>query len=178
VAPTLAGARPAELMLAATLAGSAGACVVTTYEGPGDPPVAGVRPATAASPEPTGSAGESEIEPADADDASPETISASHLLVMHAGSLQAPANITRSRDEARARAEEALSRARNGEDFAKLVAEYSDEPGAALRQGRLGRFTRNAMIKQFADAAFELEPGELSEVVETPFGFHVILRTE
>ena len=159
---------------------SATACVVTTYEGPGEPPNAPSRPIPVglSEPSPSSPQPQTETEGRGARRDEPTTIAASHLVVMHRGSLRAPPGIKRSREAARQRAEEALARARAGEDFGKLVAEYSDEPGAALREGRLGRFTRQDMIEAFSDAAFQLEVGELSDVVETPFGFHVILRTE
>jgi peptidyl-prolyl cis-trans isomerase NIMA-interacting 1 len=109
----------------------------------------------------------------------PEMIAAKHLLVMHAGSQAAPRSIKRSRDEARARAQEALGRVKGGEAFDKVVAEFTDEPGGAARHGDLGgKFKRDAMVKAFSDAAFALEVGEVSKVVETSFGFHVIKRTE
>lgn len=108
----------------------------------------------------------------------PTEIAASHLLVMHQGSRSAPATITRTREEAEARAEEARKRVLDGEDFGKIVAEYSDEPGAGAREGALGRFSRGMMVRPFSEAAFALDVGEVSEVVETVFGFHVIKRTE
>lgn len=152
---------------AATLAFALAGCVVTTIEGPGDPPRVMAPPAA---PAPTASAPVAEQ--------GPESIVARHLLVAYKGARQASPLITRTKDEARQRADEALARARKGEDFEALVKEYSDEPGAADRGGDLGRFRHNMMVKPFEDAAFRLAPGELSDVVETPFGFHVIQRTE
>jgi len=108
-----------------------------------------------------------------------ERIAASHLLVQYKGSMRAAPTITRTKEEAKKRAEEALAKAKKGVPFDKLVAEYSDEPGAAARGGKLGKFPRQAMVPAFADAAFALKPGQISpNVVETQFGYHVIQRTE
>lgn len=145
-------------------------CVVTTLEGPGEPPR--IAP-------PPGAPSRAEAAAAEARAPSgPQMIRARHLLVAYRGAERADPRVTRTKEEARARAQEALERARSGEDFEKLVAEYSDEPGAAERGGDLGKFRRQSMVKPFADAAFELNPGELSDVVETSFGFHVIQRIE
>lgn len=113
-----------------------------------------------------------------AQEAQPEEISAQHLLVMYLGSKSAPSSVKRTREEARARAGEALDAVKRGQDFDKVVSTYTDEPGGAARRGRLGRFTRDRMVKAFSDAAFALEVGEVSAVIESPFGFHVIRRLE
>ena len=108
----------------------------------------------------------------------PAQIAARHLLVMHRESRSAPPTMLRTRGEARARAEKALAAVQNGAVFEDIVAEYSDEPGAAERGGDLSKFARKQMVKKFSDAAFQLKVGEISAVVETEFGFHVIKRTE
>src|SRR5262249_17369988 len=105
-------------------------------------------------------------------------VAAKHLLVMHKESLARPESVTRTREEARARAQEALLKVRSGAPFEDVVKEYTDEPGGADRNGDLGTFDRGTMVKPFADAAFALKVGEVSEVVETKYGFHVIKRTE
>lgn len=115
---------------------------------------------------------------ADPATAAPEEISAQHLLVMYQGSKSAPKSIKRSREEARARATEALDAVKRGQDFDKVVSAYTDEPGGAARRGALGKFSRDRMVKAFSDAAFALEVGEISPVIESPFGFHVIRRLE
>ncbi|MGK3989860.1 thioredoxin domain-containing protein [Sorangium sp. So ce136] len=110
--------------------------------------------------------------------AAPGFLGAKHLLVMYAGSLRAPPHVARTRDEARALAEQALREAQQGARFEDLVARYSDEPGAAGRGGDLGKFRRGAMVSEFEQALEKVAVGALSGVVETPFGFHVILRTQ
>ena len=109
-----------------------------------------------------------------------EQIGAQHLLVMYKGGMRAPANVTRTKEEAKTRAEEALAKIKKGADFNAVVKEYSDEPGAAMRNppGDLGMFGKGRMVPQFESAAFALKPGEVSGVVESPFGFHVIKRTK
>lgn len=107
-----------------------------------------------------------------------ETVAASHILVAYAGAMRAAPTIKRTKEEAKKRAEGILARARKGADFAKLADENSDDPSAKLNHGSLGKFGRAQMVKPFADAAFALQPGAISTLVETPFGFHVIKRTE
>jgi parvulin-like peptidyl-prolyl isomerase len=108
----------------------------------------------------------------------PSQVGARHILVMHDESLAKPENVNRTKAEARRRAQEALLKIRGGANFEEMVKEYTDEPGGAERHGDLGIFDRSTMVKPFADAAFSLKVGEVSEVVETKYGFHVIKRTE
>jgi peptidyl-prolyl cis-trans isomerase NIMA-interacting 1 len=110
--------------------------------------------------------------------AEPDRILVKHVLVKYAGAKGAPDTITRTREQACLRAEEALGKLKEGASFAEVVAAYSDESGAATREGSIGTIERADVAPSFADAAFELKMKEVSEVVETPFGFHVILRVE
>ena len=72
------------------------------------------------------------------------------------------------------RINEALQKARAGEDFAMLVAKYSEEPGAAERKGDLGYFTTFSMVHQFEEGAYNTSVGEVSDIVRTQFGYHII----
>jgi len=108
----------------------------------------------------------------------PAKVGVQHVLVKYAGAKKAPDTVTRSREEACLRAEEARSKLETGTSFDEIVKTYSEEPGAASRRGSIGAISRTDVVPPFADAAFELRPGEVSHVVETAFGFHVILRTE
>ena len=77
-------------------------------------------------------------------------------------------------DEVRNKALKVLKEARAGADFAKLAEKYSDDPGSKNKGGDLGFFARDRMIKPFSEAAFAMKPGEISEPVQTPFGWHLI----
>ena len=108
----------------------------------------------------------------------PDAIAAQHVLVAYKGADKAPKGVTRSKADAKKRAEEVAAKAKSGSDFSALVAEYSDDPAAKERQGSVGKFTREKMAKPFSDAAFALKVDQTSEPVETPFGFHVIKRNQ
>ena len=101
-----------------------------------------------------------------------------HVLVKWAGAKNTPPEITRTREAACLRAQEARTKLEQGASFADVVKEYSDEPGAATREGLVGQIERRDVDPAFADAAFELEVGAVSYVVESPSGFHVIMRSE
>ena len=108
----------------------------------------------------------------------PSKITAKHILVRYAGAKKGQATVTRTAGEACLRALEARAKLQEGMSFADAVAAYSEEPGAATREGTVGSITRTDVVPPFADAAFELGRGDVSHVVETDYGFHIILRTE
>ena len=86
----------------------------------------------------------------------------------------APAASDTARARARATAEEVLALARDGEDFEQLARRFSADPGSAQQGGDLGWFRRGDMVREFENAAYALRPGQISEIVESPFGFHII----
>ncbi|MCA3564166.1 MAG: peptidylprolyl isomerase [Methylocystis sp.] len=71
-------------------------------------------------------------------------------------------------------AKAALARIKKGEDFAKLAAELSKDPGSGKEGGDLGWFEKERMVPEFAEAAFKLPKGGVSEIVKTQFGYHII----
>jgi hypothetical protein len=108
----------------------------------------------------------------------PKRISARHVLIQWMGSDRAGKSILRTREQALVVAQEVLRRAKAGEDLGRLAVEYSDEPNAGPRGGSLGRFSKGQMVGPFEQVAFKLEVGQISDIVETPFGYHIIQRTE
>lgn len=113
-----------------------------------------------------------------APDVAAQTIAASHILVSYQGATRAKPTVARTKQEALALARQLAAQARKpGTDFAELARDASDGP-SGVEGGALPKFGRQQMVKPFSDAAFALKPGEISDVVETNFGFHIIKRTE
>ena len=108
----------------------------------------------------------------------PPKVTVKHILVKYAGAKNADASITRTREEACMRALDVRSKLAGGMEFVDAVKEFSEEAGAASREGSIGSVERKDLAKPFADAAFELSVNQASDIVETEFGFHLILRTE
>jgi peptidyl-prolyl cis-trans isomerase D len=103
----------------------------------------------------------------------PQERRASHILVK--ADKSAPAA---EREKARAKADKLLAELRkNPASFAELARKNSDDPGSAERGGDLDFFARGAMVKPFEDAAFGLKQGEISGIVESDFGYHIIQVT-
>jgi parvulin-like peptidyl-prolyl isomerase len=103
-----------------------------------------------------------------------DQVQASHILLMYAGSMRSTA--TRSQAEAQTQIQKIKSELDAGAQFADLARQHSDCPSSA-RDGDLGTFGRGQMIGPFEDTAFGLSVGDTSDVVETPFGYHIIKRT-
>ncbi len=99
----------------------------------------------------------------------PEQVRARHILL----SLGADASAEEAA-EVELRANQILTQIREGADFATLASELSEDPGSKINGGDLGFFARGQMVKAFDDAAFSLEPGTVSELVKTEYGYHII----
>lgn len=98
-----------------------------------------------------------------------ESVRASHILLK-----TSPDSTEQEKAEIRKKMESILQEARNGANFAELAKKYSQCP-SAQQGGDLQYFTRGQMVQPFENAAFALKPGEISDIVETQFGYHIIL---
>jgi peptidyl-prolyl cis-trans isomerase C len=101
-----------------------------------------------------------------------EQVQASHILIM----VNSEAT-QEEKDTARKKIEELLVQAKEGADFAELAKEHSEGPSNE-RGGDLGFFARGQMVKPFEDAAFALGEGEISDIIETQYGYHIIKATD
>jgi peptidyl-prolyl cis-trans isomerase C len=96
-------------------------------------------------------------------------VRASHILISVPETADAAAKL-----QAKTKAEGVLKELKAGKDFAAAAKENSQDPGSAVNGGDLGYFEQGQMVPPFEQAAFALKPGEMSDLVETPFGFHII----
>ena len=71
---------------------------------------------------------------------------------------------------------EILDKIKNGEKFGKMARQFSTDSGSAKRDGSLGYFGRGKMVKEFENAAFALQAGQISEPIKTQYGYHIIKR--
>jgi len=101
----------------------------------------------------------------------PEEVRASHILIKTDPGMDAS-----KRAEARNKIEKVRERLHKGEDFAELAKEVSEGPSRS-RGGDLGYFRKGQMVKAFEDVSFAMEPGQVSDIVETRFGYHIIKVT-
>jgi parvulin-like peptidyl-prolyl isomerase len=100
-------------------------------------------------------------------------VKASHILFSY------PDQATQAqKDSVRREAEAVRRRALAGESFSALAREYSQDPGSARQGGELGTFGRGEMVRPVEDAAFSMEPGQISDLVESPYGLHIIRLEE
>jgi len=103
-----------------------------------------------------------------------EAVNASHILISYEGALRSKKK--RSREAAKKLVKKILKDIKKGTDFAELARRFSDGPSGP-KGGYLGRFTRGQMVPEFDKAVFDLKPDEVSGIVQTKFGYHIIKRT-
>lgn len=107
-----------------------------------------------------------------------EIAGASQVLVTWKGAELAPKTVTRSKADAKKRADEALAKLKKDNmAFEEVAKKYSDDDASKNIGGALGNFEKNAMPEAFSKATFDMKVGEVSDVVETPRGYHIIKRT-
>lgn len=104
-----------------------------------------------------------------------DTVTASHILLKTQDSEGKELSAEKKK-EAKKKAEEALAKVKSGEDFAKAAKKYSQDSSAS-KGGELGTFGRGQMVSEFEKAAFNMKKGEISDIVETEYGYHIIKVT-
>ena len=109
----------------------------------------------------------------------------SHILVSFeeegeedADSAEGEEETPMTKEEAKAQADDLKAQLDDGADFGELATENSDDTGSAQQNGELGYVSKGQMVEEFETALFELEPGEISEPVESQFGYHIILNED
>ncbi|MDD5726790.1 MAG: protein translocase subunit SecD [Patescibacteria group bacterium] len=100
-------------------------------------------------------------------------VKARHILIQWVGASQAPTSTTRTKEQALAEALN-IKKELTDKNFVDLAKKYSEEPGAAQSGGDLGWFGKGVMVQQFEDKIFTMKKGEISDPVETAFGYHLI----
>ena len=110
------------------------------------------------------------------DDFYTDTVTASHILLK---TIDDNGNelSDKKKKEAKKKAEEALKKVKSGEDFAQVAKEYSED-STASNGGELGTFGKGQMVSEFENAAFSMKPGEISDIIKTQYGYHIIKVTE
>ncbi len=103
-----------------------------------------------------------------------DQVRASHILLMYAGSMRSTAS--RTQDEAKTQIAALKTQVDGGADFGELARQNSDCPSGE-KGGDLGPFGKGQMVPAFEETTFALEVGATSDVIETPFGYHIIRRT-
>jgi len=103
----------------------------------------------------------------------PEMIRARHILIKTETSAT-----DEEKKKAKAKAEEVLAKIKKGEDFSKLASEVSNDPGTKDKGGDLDFFPKGTMVPAFEEVAFSLKPGEVSGIVESEYGYHLIKMEE
>lgn len=105
-----------------------------------------------------------------------DTVTASHILLKTQDDNGKELSGEKKK-EAKKKAEEALAKVKAGEDFAEVAKKYSQDTSASAG-GQLGTFGRGKMVPEFEEAAFSMKPGEISDIVETQYGYHIIKVTD
>ena len=104
-------------------------------------------------------------------------VSAAHLLICYIGAEKCDSENYSTKEDALAKITELKNQA-TADNFITLIKQYSTEPGAADRGGDLGWFKKGDMVPEFENAAFSMQKGQISDIVETPFGYHLIYKKD